>query len=224
MSPVLAFDVYGTLIDTAGVVERLRALGVADAPGFSDAWRQKQLEYAFRRAAMGAYEDFTACTRHALDHSCALRGVELAAGERDELMGLYLRLPPFPEAEGALFALRRAGYTLYAFSNGPRRDLESLLGHGGLAGHFVDLVSVDEVRSFKPDPRVYRHMLKRAGSAPEWTWLVSSNPFDLVGAGNLGLRTAWVRRNPALPFDPWGPAPTVTVSDLSRLEGAIRAA
>jgi 2-haloacid dehalogenase len=224
MSPVLAFDVYGTLIDTAGVVERLRALGVDHAPGFSDAWRQKQLEYAFRRAAMGAYQDFTACTRHALDYVCALRGVELAAGERDDLMALYLRLPPFPEAEGALFSLRRAEYPLYAFSNGPRRDLETLLGQAGLAEHFVDLVSVDEVRSFKPDPRVYRHMLKRVGGTPGRTWLVSSNPFDLVGAGSLGLPTAWVRRSPALPFDPWGPAPTVTVSDLSRLEAAVGAA
>ncbi len=221
MNPVLAFDVYGTLIDTAGVVDRLRALGVEDAPGFSDAWRQKQLEYAFRRAAMGAYEDFTACTRHALDHACALRGVELPPDRRDDLMALYLRLPPFPEVEGALSALGRAGYPLYAFSNGPRRDLERLLGHGGLAGHFVDLVSVDEVGSFKPDPRVYRHMLKRVGRTPGRTWLVSSNPFDLVGAGNLGLRTAWVRRNPALPFDPWGPPPTVTVGDLSGLEAAI---
>ena len=153
------------------------------------------------------------------DAILAVFGVPLS-GENHARDACYAAL----ENQTALSALRRAGHPLYAFSNGPRRDLESLLGHGGLAGHFVDLVSVDEVRSFKPDPRVYRHMLTRVGSAPEWTWLVSSNPFDLVGAGNLGLRTAWVRRSAALPFDPWGPAPTVTVSDLSRLEGAIRAA
>ncbi len=72
MATVLAFDVYGTLIDTHGVVteleERLGASGKAElAAEFSRRWRDKQLEYSFRRGLMGAYVAFSQCTREALE-------------------------------------------------------------------------------------------------------------------------------------------------------------
>jgi 2-haloacid dehalogenase len=52
MSVTLAFDVYGTLIDTHGVVSALQALIGDKAKDFSHSWREKQLEYSFRRGLM----------------------------------------------------------------------------------------------------------------------------------------------------------------------------
>jgi 2-haloacid dehalogenase len=71
MKTVLAFDVYGTLIDTAGVVSKLREHVGETAGEFSRAWREKQLEYSFRRGLMRQYEDFAVCTRDALEYTCA---------------------------------------------------------------------------------------------------------------------------------------------------------
>lgn len=221
MKAVLAFDIYGTLIDTGGVVSVLGEQLGPQATQFSDAWRQKQLEYSFRRAAMGQYRDFSVCTAEALEYTCAQFGLQFDSSRRERLLTAYRVLPAFPEVKGALLALTEAGFPIYAFSNGLRRDVEGLLDHAGIAEQFLDVISVDEVRSFKPHPVVYRHMLGRVGAEPARTWMISSNPFDILGAANVGLRTAWVRRNSATPFDPWGERPTLTVGDLRDLKDAL---
>ena len=59
----IAFDVYGTLIDTDGVVYQLREWIGSQADVFSQTWRSKQLEYSFRRGLMRRYENFAVCTR-----------------------------------------------------------------------------------------------------------------------------------------------------------------
>ena len=59
----IAFDVHGTLIDTDGVVSRLREWIGSQADVFSQTWRSKQLEYSFRRGLMRRYENFAVCTR-----------------------------------------------------------------------------------------------------------------------------------------------------------------
>jgi len=63
MTHALAFDIYGTLIDPHGVVDELRQLLGDKAPEFSRVWREKQLEYTWRRGLMRRYEDFGVCTR-----------------------------------------------------------------------------------------------------------------------------------------------------------------
>lgn len=80
-----------------------------------------------------------------------------------------------------------------------------------------DVVSADEVRTFKPDPAVYSHAVQRLGHTANATWLVSSNPFDIIGAKNAGLRTAWVKRDPKAVFDPWGVEPDLVLSGLEQL-------
>ena len=52
MATTLAFDVYGTLINTHGVLSLLDDMIGDNAQAFSNTWREKQLEYSFRRGLM----------------------------------------------------------------------------------------------------------------------------------------------------------------------------
>ncbi|QTF91951.1 haloacid dehalogenase type II [Halomonas sp. BM-2019] len=222
MAPVLAFDVYGTLIDTHGVVAeletRLGAAGKADlAVEFSRRWRDKQLEYSFRRGLMGAYVPFSQCTEEALAFTDRALQTGLSESDRAHLMGVYGELPAFPEAAESLARLARAGVRCTAFSNGTREAVAALLDRAGLGEHLEAVVSVDEVKRFKPDPAVYAHLRHRLDVAPGDTWLISSNPFDVIGARHAGLHAVWVRRSPEAPFDPWGIEPDMTVPDLDAL-------
>src|SRR5579863_9958429 len=63
---VLAFDVYGTLIDPFRIEEHLRAVFGDKAKEATELWRSKQLEYSFRRALMRKYKNFDVCTAQAL--------------------------------------------------------------------------------------------------------------------------------------------------------------
>lgn len=222
MTQVLAFDVYGTLIDTHGVVAELETrLGVSDkaelAAEFSRRWRDKQLEYSFRRSLMGAYVPFSQCTLEALEFTDRALQTRLSDVDKDHLMSVYGRLPAFPEAPEALTRLVESGVRCVAFSNGTGAAVSSLLDQAGILDQFEAVISVDEVKRFKPDPAVYAHLRNRLEVAPGDTWLISSNPFDVIGARHAGLHAAWVRRSLDAPFDPWAIEPDLTVPDLDSL-------
>ncbi|MCB8888881.1 haloacid dehalogenase type II [Vreelandella malpeensis] len=216
MQPVLAFDVYGTLIDTQGVEQELerRLKEPAKAGEFAKRWREKQLEYSFRAGLMGAYVSFAECTHRALVFTDRALQTGLSDNDCDHLLALYGELPAFEDVAPALEALAQAGVRCVAFSNGTEEAVAGLLGRAGVARHLAEIVSVDEIKRFKPDPAVYAYLRTRLDSRPEHTWLISSNPFDVIGAKQAGLKSAWVRRRSDAPFDPWGIEPDMTVPDL----------
>ena len=221
MAITLAFDVYGTLIDTSGVLKAVERYAGDRAQAFSHLWREKQLEYSFRRGLMQNYQSFNVCTRNALDYACAYFRVEISAAEREHLMAGYKHLPAYPDVEEGLDDLSSADVNMFAFSNGLAEDVSALLRNAGIDHFFAGVVSVDEIRSFKPNPAVYCHFLRRAESTGSEAWLVSGNPFDVIGAISAGMRAAWIRRSADMIFDPWEIGPTITVADITGLRKEI---
>lgn len=217
MSTTLAFDVYGTLIDTQGVLTILQEIIGPRATDFSNTWREKQLEYSFRRGLMKQYKNFSVCTADALNYTAILHKVSLSDEEKKTLLKAYRTLPAFADAMDGLTQLKSAGFRLYAFSNGSTEAVETLLNTANIRSFFDDVVSVDEIQSFKPDPAVYHHLLTRTNSEVDSAWLISSNPFDVIGAVSINMRAAWVQRSPESIFDPWGTEPTITVNNLRQL-------
>lgn len=217
----LAFDVYGTLIDTHGVIVALEQHVGDKAPEFSRTWREKQLEYSFRRGLMQNYENFAVCTGNALDYTSSFLKVPLSKGDKQALLELYKVLPAFADVEEGLARVKDAGFRIFAFSNGSAEAVEGLLVNAGIRDHFMGVVSVDEMKSYKPNPAVYSHFLRRAGAVGANAWMVSSNPFDVIGAVSSGMRAAWVKRSPDAVFDPWGIEPTLTVTSLVDLAEQI---
>jgi len=217
MSEVIGFDIYGTLVDPLEMNGHLRPVVGEMADRFSELWRQKQIEYTFRRASMRRYEDFGVCTRQSLVHAANVLGVELSEEEQEKLIEEYQNLSPFPDVIPGLEGLESRGHTLVAFSNGVEATARTLLGHAGILPHLEEVISVDDLKTFKPDPQVYLYLAGRLRRAPEETWLVSSNPFDVIGAKAAGLKAVWVQRNPDARFDPWEIEPDLVVPDLQAL-------
>lgn len=223
MTNTLAFDVYGTLIDTNGVVFALQKMVGDKAPEFSRVWREKQLEYTFRRGLMRRYRDFSVCTQNALNFTCAALQIDLSEADKHILIETYRVLPVFADVVEALDNLSATNYRLYAFSNGKSDAVKSLLKHAGILHHFIDVISVDEIGTFKPDPDVYLHLLKRCDSPAESSWLISGNAFDVMGAKSAGLRGIWLQRTPNTVFDPWEELTAdARISLLTHLDEAIK--
>ncbi|ACF13535.1 haloacid dehalogenase, type II [Chloroherpeton thalassium ATCC 35110] len=221
MALTLAFDVYGTLIDTTSVVAALTQHLGDEAVAFSHFWREKQLEYSFRRGLMQNYQNFNLCTRQALEAASNHFKAPLSEATKDALMEAYKQLPAFPEAKQGLTTLDAIGARMFAFSNGLTEDVSQLLAGAGILGYFQDVISVDEIRTYKPNPAVYCHFLRRTKSRNTETWLISSNPFDVIGAISAGLLSVWVKRSPDITFDPWEIQPTLVVENLTQLEETI---
>jgi 2-haloacid dehalogenase len=217
----IGFDIYGTLVDPLDMNEHLRGLVGEKADRFSELWREKQVEYTWRRGLMREYVDFGVCTRQALDFVALSLDVELSAGQRERLIEEYQNLQPFPDVILGLERLRSGGHTLVAFSNGVEQTARVLLGRGGVLDSLEAVVSVDDLGTFKPDPEVYRYLARRLDRPVEETWLVSSNAWDVIGAKSAGLRAAWVRRKPDAVFDPWDIEPDLVVENLEQLAGKL---
>lgn len=221
MTQNLAFDIYGTLIDPQGIATSLDMYIGSRAGTFAKLWREKQLEYTFRKGLMSDYEDFSICTSQALDYTCEFLDCNLSVNERSALLELYQKLPCFDDTASALASLKKQGHRLFAFSNGLPSHLNSLLVNAGILDFFDDIVSVDGVKTFKPSPVVYQHFLNKTSSSKGDTWLVSSNSFDIIGAASSGWNTVWVNRNSQLVFDPWKLEPSVSINNLSELSSRV---
>lgn len=218
---VLAFDVYGTLIDPFRMEDHLRAFFGAWAKEATELWRSKQLEYSFRRALMKKYETFDVCTEQALRFVSRQFDVPLEEETLRNLLEQYLRLPGFPDVPVALEQLEARGFKIVACSNGTDHAVRGLLERAGLLVRFNAIVSVDPIRTFKPDPAVYEYLAAQVGAKKEMVCLISSNPFDVIGAKACGLRTAWVQRDPKKIFDPWEFEPDLIVQGLEQLPSEL---
>jgi 2-haloacid dehalogenase len=223
MPETLAFDLYGTLVDPLGIAQQLeRSLGSA-ARRTAELWRMKQLEYTFRLTAMQRYEDFEQVTAKALEYALAVVGHQLSAGDRSQAMAAYDNLDLFPDAAEGLRQVHDAGYRLVVLSNGSPRMLQAAVHSAGVESWFEELISVDEVQTYKPSPLVYQHAARRLGRAIGEIRLISSNPFDVIGAQAVGMQVAWLDGAGAV-FDTLGPPPAMILSSLTDLVDRLQEA
>jgi len=195
MIKAFVFDAYGTLFD----VQSVSAVTDRAFPGhgalISQIWRMKQLEYSWLRSLMDDYRDFWAVTCEALAYTLATLGLEPGEGLVDEIAQAYNALTPYPDAAPALAAL--SGMRCAILSNGSPAMLDALVSGSPLKGMIADILSVDEKRCFKPDPRAYQLVEEHLGVRPHEVVFVSSNGFDIAGAKRFGFRVARIARVPA---------------------------
>ncbi len=187
------FDAYGTLFDFASAAAGCRdVLGDQTGP-LTALWRDKQLQYTWLRGMQGLHADFWQVTGDALDYSLETLGLADPA-LRERLMGLYLRLAPFPEVPQVLRQLKADGFKTAILSNGSPTMLESAVTAAGLGDLLDHVVSVEEVGVFKPHPSVYRRCTERLGVEPGEIAFQSSNSWDAWAASAFGMRVFWCNR------------------------------
>ena len=219
MAPeALCFDMYGTLCDTSSVRERLGealSLPAGVARGVDELWRQKQLQYSFQRGQMDDYATFRQVTADALDYALAYDGHDPDETTRERVLTAYDHLDPFPDALDALARLSE-DYTVTVLSNGNPEMLATLAENTGIEAHLDDVISADEVSTFKPAPAVYENAAARLDRDIDECRLVSSNAWDVAGAARAGMKTAWVNRRRD-PFERVGGTPDVEVASLAAL-------
>ena len=214
------FDAYGTLFDFASA-----AAACADVLGDRTAaltalWRDKQLQYSWLRGLQGRYAPFRQVTGEALDFALESLGLAGDPALRARLMDLYDRLDPFPEVPAVLRALRARGLATATLSNGSPDMLGAACASSGLDGLLDAVISVEEVPSFKPDPRVYQLAPSRLGVAAAEILFVSANGWDAWAASAFGMRVAWCNRAGARPERLPG-APDAEVRSLADLPALL---
>jgi 2-haloacid dehalogenase len=204
------FDAYGTLYDVHSLVQRCETCWPGKGATLSQLWRAKQLEYTWQRSLMQRYVPFSTVTREALAYACEALKLELSVAQMEGLMGEYLRLAMYPDVAGTLERMKGKKAIL---SNGSPDMLLPLVEHSGLKLDAV--ISVDELKVYKPAPQVYELAVKKLGT--KRIAFVSSNGWDALGAKSYGFSVYWINRLKA-PLDRLGFKPDAVLASLSDLE------
>jgi 2-haloacid dehalogenase len=175
----------------------------------------------------GCFESFADITQNSLRHALAEYGVEISEDNLRSLMTAYDSLSAFPDVTPTLEQLGSApNITAVVFSNGTEAMVSNSVHRSASLSHtakvFHDIVTVDSVAEYKPTPAAYRHLAKRMGKSPSQMhelWLISGNPFDIVGAKSMGMNAIWINRKGGGWVDACLPhlEPTAVVNNLEQI-------
>ncbi|KAL4896522.1 HAD-like domain-containing protein [Aspergillus ambiguus] len=246
---VIAFDIYGTLLSYESISSELEIHFDRDKSRLiAQLWRRYQLEYTWRLVTMGSnipapdaflrltetgcYQSFREVTKNALVHALGDTESRLKTDEIDRLLRAYDSLATFHDVEPALERIAQIpNVAPVIFSNGTAEMLDNSIARSVvLSRHrsvFQDVITVDDIRKFKPAREVYEYLAQRVGKGPTELsdiWLVSGNPFDVIGALEVGLKAIWVDRARAGWKDQAMPSlqPTAVVHQLEEVAGVVQ--
>jgi 2-haloacid dehalogenase len=191
--PIFVFDAYGTLLDVHAAIARHRSAAGADAERLSEIWRIKQLEYSWTLTLAGRYVDFWTLTERALDFALA-RVPSVNKALKPQLLAAYQTLDAYPDARPILGELKSRGSSTAILSNGTPAMLSAAIAAANLAPVLDAVLSVDQLRIYKPRPEVYQLACDFFRVTPGEIIFISANRWDVMGAQAFGFRTVWVNR------------------------------
>jgi len=192
---VLAFDIFGTVVDWHGsIVREMQALHPqVDGDAFALAWRAGY-KPAMQRVMSGelGWTLIDDLNRMILDSLLPEFGLShWGEAERQHLNRVWHRLHAWPDSVAGLTRLKRR-FTITSLSNGNIGLLTNMAKQAGLPWDCV--LSAEVFRAYKPDPATYLGVAKVFDLAPEQVMLVAAHHDDLAGARACGLRTAYIER------------------------------
>jgi 2-haloacid dehalogenase len=192
---ILAFDVFGTVVDWhSGIAREVRALRpVVNGEKFSLAWRAGY-QPAMRRVMSGELGWTLIDDLHRLILDQVLEEfdlTDLTESEKQFLNKAWHRLDPWPDVVTGLTRLK-SRFTICTLSNGNIGLLADMAKHGGLPWDCI--LSAEVFRAYKPDPATYLGVAKVFDVRPADVMLVAAHQDDLAAARACGLQTAYIER------------------------------
>ncbi|MCG8422548.1 MAG: haloacid dehalogenase type II [Proteobacteria bacterium] len=217
---LLIFDVNETLLD----MQPLRA-SVGKALGGREEllplWFSTMLHYSLVETLTDNYHAFGEIGTAALMMVADTRGIALDYEQAKAAIVTPLRsLPPHPDVVQGLRTLEESGFRLVSLTNSSHKGVETQFKNAGLTDFFEKRYSVEDIKKYKPHPATYRLVVDDLDVKPEEALMVAAHAWDLAGAKNAGLRTAFITR-PGKPLYPNVDKPDFVVKDLQDLVNAL---
>ena len=210
----IVFDAYGTLFDVNSAAEKCKDKIGDKWEGFANFWRTTQLEYTWLRSLMKRHKDFWKVTEDSLDKS--MQTFKIDPSMKSELLNLYKVLSTFSEVKGVLNELKKKNYKLAILSNGTPSLLNELVKSNNLDNIFNDIFSIEEVKVYKPHPKVYNIPIEKYQIQKNEVAYLSANTWDVSAGGNYGFNPVWVNRKNSI-FDKLDYVPKYQIENLTKL-------
>lgn len=211
---LLVFDVNETLLDLSPLkVDFEDVFGNSAAMG---EWFARMLHGSLVANQLDDYRSFGVIGVEALLLVAEKHGVDLDEGTATEVVTRLAILPAHLDVIPALERLLDAGFRTAALTNGSTKAANVQIENAGLHTFIQRVISVEEVKRFKPDPATYRHAAQVMDVHVSRSMLVAAHDWDVAGAMTAGAQAAFVKR----PGSFWSlpsPMPEVVGSDLREI-------
>lgn len=162
--------------------------------GLMAEWKARLFDYQWLSALANAYMDFETAAHASLTAALRATNTKLSSAEFDILLGTLTQLDTWPDAGAGLQRLQTAGYKLVFLSNMTKAMLEANTARNQIRHYFTDLISTDQARTYKPDPRAYELGMSTLGIERERILFVAFAGWDAAGARWFGYPTFWLNR------------------------------
>tara|TARA_R110001583_G_scaffold18667_2_gene74024 strand:- start:2354 stop:3133 length:780 start_codon:yes stop_codon:yes gene_type:complete len=219
---VIFFDVNETLLDLGNVGKSVsKALGGRDE--LVPYWFTTMLHYSLVGNVTGEYNSFAEIGIASLEMIANQQNIKLTPEQaRTAVLTPFRDLAPHKDVVEGLKKLRAMGYTMITLTNSSDAGIAAQLKNANLAQYFDGSLTVQNLRTFKPDLKVYEWAQKEMNIAPEDAMLIAAHAWDIAGADKAGWKTGFIMR-PGKALYPLAEKPDLIGQDLIDLANQLQA-
>lgn len=210
----LFFDVNETLLDIQPLKDIISET-LDHRKELADLWFISLLHNSLIDTASGGWHSF-AEIGHAVLHMLATEHNIQISDDAPSLAEALSKLPPHADVIPALSLLQQKGYKLVALTNSSQALAEKQLNQAGIAHFFWEVLSVETIRTYKPDLKVYFWATEKMDVLRENTLMIAAHSWDVGGAKRAGMNTAFIARK-GQSLSPLMPTPDLVFPDLKAL-------
>jgi 2-haloacid dehalogenase len=211
---IILLDVYETLLDMGDVERKVNNL--MDSKRGYHLWFEVFMQYSFVDNCINQFHDFASIAKATLQIAANNFGKVISEGEATSVLDLLKQLPVHEEIQQGLSKLNDEGYRIAALTNSPERIVCDRMERTGLISYFELVISAEEIKKYKPCIEAYQLAAKKLKVSEKEMMMVSSHSWDIMGAANAGMKTAFIKRNNEMLY-PLAPKPDYICKNLPDL-------
>ena len=217
---VILLDVYETLLDMSEVERKVNNL--LDSKRGYIVWFELFMQYCFVDNCTVQFNDFTSIGKATLKMAAKTFDVHISEASSESLLELLKHLPLKDEVQNGLSELSNQNFRIAALTNAAEHTVWERMERTGLISYFEAVLSAEHVKKYKPCIEVYQWAAKKLGEEPQNILMVSAHGWDIAGAANSGMQTAYIKSDREL-FYPLAPEPTILIKNIKDLSAQLEA-
>ncbi len=208
---LILFDVYETLLDMTEVERRVNHL--LDSKRGYTLWFEMFMQYCFVDNCTVQFNNFSSIASATMQMAGRTMGKSIEDSSIKSVMEMLKHLPVYEEVQKGLSVLHNHDFLIAALTNSPQQTVLDRMERTGLISYFEMVLSAEHVKKYKPSPEVYEWACKKLKVKPEETLMVSAHGWDIAGAANAGMQTAYMKQSKQMLY-PLAPIPNFTCENI----------
>jgi 2-haloacid dehalogenase len=211
---LLLVDVYDTLLRMDDVERKVNQL-LNSRFGYA-LWFELFMQYCFVDNCIIQFNDFASIARATMQMTAGMMRKDIGEQDVQQVLDLLKQLPVHEGVQEGLSSLNDLGLRLVALTNSPEITVNERMNRTGLISYFAGVLSAEHVGKYKPSLAVYKWALQKFHVQPADAILVSTHGWDLAGANNAGMKTAYIKQAKQMLY-PLAPTPDYICNSLNDL-------